>query len=638
MGILRILGLSMMGIHKNPGYGANTANTWTNDGVSFGARTRAAKARRRVIVAAIVIGLIFAPVAPAAPVPVAYAAGLVPFSVRVGLNFNASSPSSQAASSYQIHCDTGVSLGTASTQTGAGAGTGAGADADAGAEAGGGADAGAGADAGTGAGAGANGSAYSHLYDFAFDNEAAQMVLSKFAFGKKIAVTTGRGAGSFYDVAGRVQALRQKGYDPVLAYFGGWVLIVGYYDTWEAAAGAVEGSFTDAFPDFGFMAESLSGKYILVTLEGVRQFIFDASVENLRVSPRPAAAGGDGGQRGMIVLDGEERRGAIELVRCGQIDMAAVNIIEMDEYLCGVVPNEIQAGSSAEALKAQAVAARTYAVNNIGKHAAHGFDVCSTTHCQVYGGYESENERTSLAVMQTSGRIVTYNGRPAEVFYFSSSGGYTANVKHVWNSDRDYPYLVGVVDSYESGLSYRYTWETVYTAQEIKSRLASDGVDIGDVTGVAVTKTSAGGHAIEVTVTGTRGSKVYSNGACRTFLSNLHSQMYSVFASSPGDPTGAGSGIAYTSIGVSGTGQSVSGGGEAIGSGDKASAFAGNGGTAISNAGYVGLPARGKTFHFVGRGWGHGVGMSQEGAKGMADAGFTYAQILMHYFPGCAVG
>ena len=514
----------------------------------------------------------------------------IPYSVRIGVFYNSSSADTQAAQSYQIYSMNGVSLGRVD-----------------------------------------EGGNSSHLFDFSFPDASKKMVVSKLAYNKSYAVMTGRETNSFFDVSARVKGLQQKGYDPQLAYFNGWVLAVDFFDSMDAAQQAIDSTLASEFPGFGFTAEKLSGKYLMVAIGNTRQFIFDANTENLRVMPK---APDDAGAPALIDINGKTFRGALEIMRKENNDMTVVNIVAMDDYLYGVVPREIEASSPAAALKAQAVAARSYAVITIGKHGSSGFDMCCTTHCQVYGGYESEDARSSGAVDDTKWEIVSYRGAPAEVYYFSSSGGHTANINNVWNSDKEYPYLAGVEDKYESGLSYNYEWETVYTAQEIKSKLLSNGINIGDIVGLAVTGVAKSGHAIEVTITGTNGAHVFSNGACRTFLPNLHSQMYTVFAV---NPTNAPGGKTYYSISTGGVAPIVTGNKDTIGAGARTAAYSGNGGMVVSSAGYTGLPASGASFRFVGRGWGHGVGMSQEGAKGMAKAGFTYKEILTHYFPGCEV-
>jgi stage II sporulation protein D len=475
--------------------------------------------------------------------------------------------------------------------------------------------------------------------------------LAKYWFKGNFAVETGREATTLAEVIWRAEALIEKGYDPILAHTGDWVLLIDGFESRQGAVQQIETKLAGGFPNWAFEAVALSGKYVSVSLGTVRQFVYDSASGNLRATPTGqgaegaagaaasgsvSAAGGTDIPPAAIQLNGKPYRGTIELVRgAASGDMSAVNVLTMNEYLYGVVPREIEASSSPEALKAQAVAARTYAMNTIGKHKEFGFDLCSTQDCQAYGGLSWEDARSSAAVDATEGRIVTWQGAPAQIFYFSSSGGHTEDVKNVWGSA--FPYLEGVEDLYEAGNSYHYNWETVYTAREIKARLLENEVDIGDVRGVAVTKTSDAGRAIEVTITGTKGKKVYQNGACRTFLPNLFSQMYSI---SGGSGSGGGDGGASVrAVDASGTLRTIGITGKtAVSGADGANQeIKGNGGSAVSAAGIVNFPATGASFRFVGKGWGHGVGMSQEGAKGMADAGFSYSDILLHYFPGCVV-
>ena len=484
---------------------------------------------------------------------------------------------------------------------------------------------------------------YEHLCDFQSSPGSPKQEFSRWIFSKSYAAVTGRDAASQHEVAGRVEALRRSGYEPQFAYFNGWVLIAGLYDTAEEARKAIETTMSPSFPEYGFTSEALSGRYIKVSAGGVTQFIYDAGYGNLQVWPYKtytaaggAAGGGSAEGQALLNVNGAAFRGAIEFIWDASGKMAAVNHIRLEEYLYGVVPAEIQASSHMEALKAQAAAARTFAVNMRGRHASAGYDLCNTTHCQVYGGHAAENARTSQAVDDTGGQIVTYNGAPAEVYYFSSSGGHTANVKDVWGGNNDYPYLLGVADKYESGDSYRYTWETAYTANELKAWLFENDVNIGDVTGVAITGTADDGRVTELTITGTRGVKSYTNSACRTFINGLHSQLYTVFA---GNSAGGAntSGGAYAAVGRDGAALITAGNRDTVGAGGVAK-LKGDGGAVVSGGGVRSLPARGTVFYFTGRGWGHGVGMSQEGAKGMAQAGFSYKEILAHYFPGCVIG
>ena len=106
-----------------------------------------------------------------------------------------------------------------------------------------------------------------------------------------------------------------------------------------------------------------------------------------------------------------------------------VNSLPLQHYLYGVVPREVNPGWHMEVLKAQAVAARNFAVVNLNKHGAYGFDVCSGTDCQVYGGLDSESPSTNAAVDETCGQMIYYQGKPITAFYHASSGGYTENLR-----------------------------------------------------------------------------------------------------------------------------------------------------------------------------------------------------------------
>jgi peptidoglycan hydrolase-like amidase len=125
--------------------------------------------------------------------------------------------------------------------------------------------------------------------------------------------------------------------------------------------------------------------------------------------------------------------------------LTVINVLNMEEYLKGVVPNEIGPASAStyEALKAQAVAARTYAYKNLKQFDVDGYDICATARCQVYSGSNSENAMTSKAVEETKGEIITYQGEPINALYTSTCGGHTEDAQYMfegWN----YPYLKGV--------------------------------------------------------------------------------------------------------------------------------------------------------------------------------------------------
>ncbi len=147
-----------------------------------------------------------------------------------------------------------------------------------------------------------------------------------------------------------------------------------------------------------------------------------------------------------LSLDGVAYRGVLE-VRGDEAGLTVVNVVNVEDYLRGVVPNELSplAFPQIEALKAQAVAARTYALRNRGKFADRGYDLCATSACQVYKGKSSEHPVSDEAIEDTRGIIATYEGAPIEAFYTSTCGGHTEDAQNVFEGGEAAPYLRGVV-------------------------------------------------------------------------------------------------------------------------------------------------------------------------------------------------
>ena len=122
--------------------------------------------------------------------------------------------------------------------------------------------------------------------------------------------------------------------------------------------------------------------------------------------------------------------------------LVVINNLPLEDYLLGVVPAEMPSKWSYEALKAQAIAARSYAIANRGKRASRGYDLKDTPEDQAYGGASSETATTNSAVMETKGVVITYNQKVIPAYYSASAGGHTVNAGAVWN--KDLPYLKSV--------------------------------------------------------------------------------------------------------------------------------------------------------------------------------------------------
>jgi stage II sporulation protein D len=159
-----------------------------------------------------------------------------------------------------------------------------------------------------------------------------------------------------------------------------------------------------------------------------------------------------------VRADASAYRGLLEVRRSGDAALTVVNVVNLEDYLRGVVPNELspEAFPKIEALKAQAVAARTYALAHLGDFASRGYDLCATQSCQVYRGRSSEQELTDRAVAETRGVLATWRGRPINAYYTSTCGGHTEEGSAIFDDDE--PYLHGVACLPER--SARYTLHT----------------------------------------------------------------------------------------------------------------------------------------------------------------------------------
>jgi len=150
-----------------------------------------------------------------------------------------------------------------------------------------------------------------------------------------------------------------------------------------------------------------------------------------------------------IEFDSRSYRGKIEVFVNSRNTLTVVNELPLEEYLFGVVPNELSPLTYAEieALKAQAIAARTYIVRNLGQYKNEGYDICSTDACQVYQGQGTENPLSTQAVTDTRGLIAVYNDQPINAMYSSTCGGRTEDAENIF--EEKVPYLVSTICEYK---------------------------------------------------------------------------------------------------------------------------------------------------------------------------------------------
>ncbi len=324
-------------------------------------------------------------------------------------------------------------------------------------------------------------------------------------------------------------------------------------------------------------------------------------------------------------------RGGFECKYSGS-GFTVVNIVPVESYLYSVVCREMSSSWHTEALKAQAVCARNFALGRIGYHKNLGFDVCRTVCCQAYSTEADTTENVHTAVNETRGELLFYEDELVQAVYSSSMGSSTESVENVWGTP--FPYLVSVENPYEDTENiYNGKWTKKLTKARATEIMNNRGYNIGTVTDIRILEYTPAGRVLKLSVIGTNGQKTFERESCRTIFSEAtYSQKYSVSAGGlttyptvqiyNGTNTVSKSASDVTVL----TGKNKT---EAV---NENPVVLGNSGKKTFNSETT--PGEPDTFVFSGEGWGHGVGMSQYGAKGMAEAGFDYEEILTHYYTG----
>ncbi len=365
---------------------------------------------------------------------------------------------------------------------------------------------------------------------------------------------------------------------------------------------------------------------VTVTTTSTILFQFDCSgAKSLGVVPD------GGGGKALTWFRGYKWYGGFEYRRSTGGNLNVINVVDVDDYVKGVLPYEMSPAWPLEALKAQAVCARTYALLQTKHRDSYRFDVCTTTDCQVYQGANQASALTDRAVEETAGMAAMYGGKYAETYYYASNGGASESSENVWSMPL--PYLVGKEDPYEGTISIPdYVYTMTYSYSQLSALLKSKGYSIGTVSSAYVSRTTPTGNVAEITFRDTAGKTVViTKEACRSVL-ETKSMRFTI--------SGGGSGGSWQVNPSGGALSSLSGAYTVTASG--VSAYEGGDAYVITASGVSRLqkpPAvSGSGITISGTGWGHGVGMSQYGAKAMAELGRTYEEILHFYFTGITIG
>lgn len=416
-----------------------------------------------------------------------------------------------------------------------------------------------------------------------------------------------------------------------------YVVRVGCYDTRDEAE--------DAAADLGEgSAVKSSSTGVVVTVTGTAELLFEfdcSGILDLGVLP-------DGqGDDAVTWFKGYRYAGGFEYARVTGGNINVINVVDLEDYVKGVITSEMSGAWPLEALKAQAVCARTYARRTSKHLSTYGFDVCATSDCQVYNGVgQTASAASDRAVEETAGECLYYDGYLVQdPVYHSSNGGATEDVANVWGTAKGY--LQGKADPYEAMTSIpNYSWTVTYSASELSWILQQKGYDVGTVKNVYVSEYTPMGNVKKVTFEGSGGTKTVTGDTCRTifYSSTYNKSVKSLrFSINGGGPSG--SGFVY----VNGSGSSLSSldGVSVISGSGKVTSLDGDAFTAITSSGTSTVTAGGGTvrptasnsgsFTITGAGNGHNVGMSQYGAKAMAEQGYDYLDILEFYFTDVTV-
>ncbi len=278
----------------------------------------------------------------------------------------------------------------------------------------------------------------------------------------------------------------------------------------------------------------------------------------------------------MVQIEGRTYRAALRVQKNEKGKLLLVNEIAIDEYLKGVLPGEVDPRWHMEALKAQAVAARTFALFQALKNPEAPFFLTNDVKSQVYTGKNSEHIRTSEAVDATRGQVLTYRGMLFTGYFHSSCGGRTTSADAVWHAIPIVP-LSGVTCGFCAGNKYD-SWKSEFTFEEIRKKLNDRGYKFGTIKRIDELDHDRSGRIKRVAIHHSAGTRNMPASDFRLFIGA--DKMRSTLAK-----------------------------------------FQNSGGKLL----------------ITGKGWGHGVGMCQWGSKTMAERSFQYDNILRFYYPGSQI-
>ena len=364
-------------------------------------------------------------------------------------------------------------------------------------------------------------------------------------------------------------------------------------------------------------------------------------------------------------VNGIKYRNTFRVTRKIGSDFTFVNRVTMNEYLYGVVPKEMGVGWPKEAIKAQAIASKNYVLTSSTKYLNWGFDVCNTTSSQVYGGLTAEVSAINQAIDEITGVVATHGGKVVPLYFHAHSGGITDDSENVWNAEL--PYIRSTLDPNSIGFP-NTNWTVSLNKADIAQRLIAGGYNIGSLTQINILERFESGRVYKLEFVGSNGKVTLEKDKIRSVLGStvIKSLLFSF------DEKTAVASLEQFGMGQTQTAQET----KSIQVvtdvpvvkltqtgiyAEKVDAnqikVTENGNDRIEVLDYNALQNAQDIYSvqsvgsnpylykstesidittnnvvFYGHGYGHGLGMSQWGAKKLAESGKTYIEILMFYF------
>lgn len=430
-------------------------------------------------------------------------------------------------------------------------------------------------------------------------------------------------------------------------------------------------------------ATTSQGRDVEFRLRPGEELTLESSSQGPRITDIPGSAGRKGrdlagsalkrldaspARKSHLTLGGKRYRGSLSAFPNETSGITVINRLPMEHYLYGVIASEMLISSATDALKAQSVVARTFAVRYMDKCTKDGYNLSADTSCQVYGGVEAEDPRAIAAVDATAGQVLVCAGSPISAVYTSVCGGHTEDNEDVWDGAAT-SYLRGV----ECGFcedSQKYSWESSMKVSEFLAALKTMGTPVSGITDLRASAWSKNGRVRLITIFHPGGTEVISAKELRRIMGQgrVLSTWFEIdFQGTPktayvpldtsqrirrlresraiAHRTPRATAPSRHSARTAGGARALSGGAprdgmsweEKQGEGDgKAEEFIRNIiQKSMSNRLYT--SERDGVITLMGRGHGHGVGMCQWGTRNMAAAGRSYKEILAHYYTGVSL-